>query len=210
MLQARSSCLDARKKSDDLTTATVPAGTTFPAVSRDPCDLLMRATRQPSSSTTLNSVPSIHMRCKMTASLRATATLALRSPLRLASLAPQAFSRRPFRHAGQQHAGCFKQIHAQHGVTALRDSAGPIDLPRGVASGRQSDIGPDTSRSLEARRIVDCRLEAERGDRADTRYGHKPTDLQIMTRQLVNLTVEIVDLLLDGLARRKQRSRLQR
>ena len=31
---------DARKKSDDLTTATVPAGTTFPAVSREPCDLL--------------------------------------------------------------------------------------------------------------------------------------------------------------------------
>src|ERR1700722_16140719 len=37
----------------------------------------------------LNSVPSIHMRCRMTASLRATATLALRSPLRLASLAPK-------------------------------------------------------------------------------------------------------------------------
>jgi hypothetical protein len=43
--------LDARKKSDDLTTATVPAGTTFPAVSQDPRDLLMRATRQASSST---------------------------------------------------------------------------------------------------------------------------------------------------------------
>jgi hypothetical protein len=28
----------------------------------------------------LNSVPSIHMRCRMTASLRATATLAFRSP----------------------------------------------------------------------------------------------------------------------------------
>ena len=42
---------DARKKSDDLTTATVPAGTTFPAVSREPCDLLMRAMRQPFSST---------------------------------------------------------------------------------------------------------------------------------------------------------------
>src|SRR5205814_5174445 len=40
----------------------------------------------------LNSVPSIHMRCRMTASLRATATLALRSPFRLASLIPQAFS----------------------------------------------------------------------------------------------------------------------
>jgi hypothetical protein len=40
----------------------------------------------------LNSVLSIHIRCRMTASLRATATLALRSPLRLASLIPQAFS----------------------------------------------------------------------------------------------------------------------
>jgi hypothetical protein len=40
----------------------------------------------------LNSVRSIHMRCRMTASLRATATVAFRSPFRLASLIPQAFS----------------------------------------------------------------------------------------------------------------------
>src|SRR5262249_39056 len=40
----------------------------------------------------LNSLPSIHIRCRMTASFRATATLALRSPLRFASLTPQAFS----------------------------------------------------------------------------------------------------------------------
>ena len=39
--------------------------------------------------------PSIHMRCRMTASLRATATLALRSPLRLASLTPQPSRRHP-------------------------------------------------------------------------------------------------------------------
>ena len=64
-----------------------------------------------------------------------------------------------------------------------------------MASGGQSDIGTDTSRSLKARRIVDRRLEAQRGDRADTRYGHEPADLHIMPRQLVNLTVEIVDLL---------------
>jgi hypothetical protein len=38
------------------------------------------------------SVPSIHMRCRMTASLRATATLALRMPMRLATRMPQAFS----------------------------------------------------------------------------------------------------------------------
>ena len=40
----------------------------------------------------LNSVPSIHIRCRMTASFRATATLALRSPVRFATLMPQALS----------------------------------------------------------------------------------------------------------------------
>jgi len=42
---------DARKESNDLTTATVPAGTTFPAVLRELCDLLVLAMRQPSWST---------------------------------------------------------------------------------------------------------------------------------------------------------------
>src|ERR1700730_18384017 len=35
----------ARKKSGDLTTATVPAGTSFPAISRDPCGLVILAAR---------------------------------------------------------------------------------------------------------------------------------------------------------------------
>src|SRR5438445_563488 len=77
----------ARQASSDLTTATVPAWTSFPAVSREPCDLLMRYAAA-FFVDQLNSVPSTHMRCRMTASLRATATLALRSPLRLASLIP--------------------------------------------------------------------------------------------------------------------------
>ena len=38
------------------------------------------------------SVPSTHIRCRMTASLRATATLALRMPIRLARRMPHAFS----------------------------------------------------------------------------------------------------------------------
>jgi hypothetical protein len=41
----------ARQASSDLTTATVPAGTSFPAVSRESCDLLICAKRQTSSST---------------------------------------------------------------------------------------------------------------------------------------------------------------
>src|SRR2546423_2897984 len=74
-----------------------------------------------------------------------------------------------------------------------------------MASGRQSDISANTSRSLEAGRIVDRRLEAERGDRADTRHGHEPSELRIITCQLQNLTVEIVSLLLDGLTCLEQR-----
>src|SRR5256885_12256207 len=74
-----------------------------------------------------------------------------------------------------------------------------------MASGRQSDISANTSRSLEAGRIVDRRLEAERGDRADTRHGHEPSDLRIITCQLQNHTIEIVSLLLDGLTCLEQR-----
>ena len=40
----------------------------------------------------------------------------------------------PFWDARQQNPGCFKQVTSQHGVTAFGDSAGPIDLPGGVAS----------------------------------------------------------------------------
>ena len=74
-----------------------------------------------------------------------------------------------------------------------------------MAPSCQSNIGAYTSRSLKARRIVDRRLEAECGDRADTRHGHEPADLHITTRQLVNLAVEIFDLLLNGLACLEQR-----
>jgi hypothetical protein len=69
---------------------------------------------------------------------------------------------------------------------------------------------PQTSgrskQTCELTSSIDRRLEAQCGDRADTGYRHEPADLHIMTRQLVNLAVEIADLLLDGLARGKQRS----
>src|SRR6476620_12259697 len=39
----------------------------------------------------------------------------------------------PFWDARQQNPGCFKQVTSQHGVTAFRDSARPIDLPGGMA-----------------------------------------------------------------------------
>jgi hypothetical protein len=58
----------------------------------------------------LNSLPSIHMRCGMTASFRATAILALRSPLRFATLRPQALSDDPFCYTGEQHIGRLVEV----------------------------------------------------------------------------------------------------
>jgi hypothetical protein len=75
----------------------------------------------------------IHMRCRMTARLRATATLALRSPLRLAS--PQAYS--PGLHGGPfRGASRLLQTGNSHGFAALRDATCPIDL-----SGRMTSTG---------------------------------------------------------------------
>ena len=141
----------------------------------------------------------------MTASLRATATLALRSPLRLASLIPQAFSADHFGTRVSSTLAASNRYVRSMASPHFEISAGPVDLSGGMTSGRQPDIGADTSRSLEACRIVDCRLKAKCGDRTDTRRGHELADLHIMTGQLQNLTVEITDLLLDGLARREQR-----
>src|SRR5262249_52548986 len=84
----------------------------------------------------LNSVLSIHMRCRMTASLRATATLALRNPFRLAILNPHAFS-------------------ADHLDTRVRRTlAASYKFARSMAS-PHFEIRPDQSTSPEAwRRVV--------------------------------------------------------
>ena len=80
-----------RKARGDRTNANVPAGTLDPAVVGGN-SMVCYAVCMAVSFDHLNSVPSIHIRCRMTASFRATATLALRSPLRFASRMPQALS----------------------------------------------------------------------------------------------------------------------
>src|SRR5271165_3041033 len=90
MLQTRSQ-VRARIKSADLTTAIVPARTCLPLIEQELC-VPYAGCKAASFADHLNSVPSTHIRCRMTASFLATATLALRSPLRLASLIPQALS----------------------------------------------------------------------------------------------------------------------
>src|ERR1700719_2223052 len=112
----------------------------------------------------------------------------------------------PLRDARQQNPGCFKQVTSQHGVTAFRDSARPIDLPGGVASTGQPDISTDASRPRKPCRIVNRCLEGERGDRTDPRHRHEPADLRIMASQFHDLAVKFTDLLPDGIARFEQRS----
>ncbi len=76
---------DARQKSGDLTTATVPAGRFFP-----PCH--GNSVISYACYAVAFFVDRRLFRCRMTASFRATATLAWRRPFRLVSLVPQAFS----------------------------------------------------------------------------------------------------------------------
>lgn len=78
-----------RNGSRDLAIAIVPAGTAYPLFA----GILSYATGCAASiNDQLKSVPSTHIRCRMTASLRATATFALRKPLRLVRRTPPAFS----------------------------------------------------------------------------------------------------------------------
>src|SRR5215475_1354183 len=135
MLQAQSLRLRARKKSGDLTTAIVPAGTSFPAVLQESFGLVIARYAATSFFDQLNSVPSTHMRCRMTASLRATATLALRSPLRLVSLMPQAFS--------ADHFGTRVSSTPAASNRYMRSMASP-----------HLDIRPDQSSSPDAWRLV--------------------------------------------------------
>src|SRR5260370_16462462 len=74
-----------------------------------------------------------------------------------------------------------------------------------MAPARYPDIGTHTSRSRKPSRIINCCLERERGDRADTGYGHESLDLRITARQLHNFTVELTDLPLDSPARFEER-----
>jgi hypothetical protein len=51
---------------------------------------------------------------------------------------------------------------------------------------------------LETRWIVDLRFEIQRCNRTDTGYCHEPANLRIMTRQVQNLTMKILNLPLES------------
>src|SRR6266516_21725 len=115
------------------------------------------------------------------------------------------FERRPLCYTGEQHVGCLIEVTSQHLIAAFRDSARPVDLAGCVSSGRQSDVGSDTSRLLEARGVIDRRKEAKSRDWADAGCCHKPSHLSIIARQPHHLAVEVRNLPPDSLACLEQR-----
>jgi len=84
--------------------------------------------------------------------------LAFRSPFRLASLIPQAFSADHFRHTGQQHTGCYRKDNCV--IVPPRDAS--------VVNATSASKRRHFSIRLKRVGIVDRRLEAERSDRTDT------------------------------------------
>ena len=70
-----------------------------------------------------NSVPSLQMRCMITASRRAERDDGLLRPRRLATFIGPGLQPRPFLHPGQQHLSCLIEQRSHHAVAAQRDAA---------------------------------------------------------------------------------------
>src|SRR5260370_16743785 len=98
----------------DLTTAIVPAGTSFPAVLREPCDLvcslrgnlLLRPVE-------LGSVDPHAMQNDR--ELARDGDFGLTEPISLGEPHPPSLYRPPFRHTGHHHPACFEKITPYHG-----------------------------------------------------------------------------------------------
>ena len=139
--------------------AIVPARTSFPALWQDLGFLLL-------GSNLLRPVDRavIHMRRRMTASLRATATLALRSPLRLTSFTPQAFTADPFGTRVSRTPLSLRIDNCAAWHYCIGEATSPIDLStRGVC--RLTRHRRPRFWIARTCRIVNRCLEGERGDR---------------------------------------------
>jgi hypothetical protein len=97
----------ARQASSDLTTATVPAGTSFPAVSREPCDLLC-ALRGGLLRRPVELSPIDPHAVQNDRELASDSDLGLAKPIALGKPHPPRLQRGPFWHTGQQHVGRFE------------------------------------------------------------------------------------------------------
>ena len=118
-----------------------------------------------------NSVPSIHMRCMITANRRSSATIAFFIPRRLAICIAQALSHDHF--WTHHDLGCFVEQRPHHPVTTARYSAAPIHFARLILGACQPKHRPDGLGLAEASWNVDGATIGQRHHGADTRGCHQ-------------------------------------
>ena len=134
--------------------------------------------RTPGSLPKRNSVPSLHMRCRMTASLRATATRARAMPRRLAIFMPQARRLDHLRAAHQQRMGRLVERGAGELVAAAADPAldvGLAGLVARAASGRDARRRRATRRKRSGRSMVARKASAVIGPTPGTLISRRQT-----------------------------------
>ena len=102
------------------------------------------------------SVPSTHIRCKITPILRASATLARFSPRRFATSTAQRFSAEKARHARQQDVRRLIESRAHHRVANACDPSCHVGLARLIFLRGQSEQRPDRFRFVSLRRGPPC------------------------------------------------------
>src|SRR5215472_448331 len=110
----------------------------------------------------------------------------------------------PSLHTGEQHTSSLEEAGSDHGIAALGDPAGQVDLARGIAAWRQSEVGADTPGASEAAWLIDSGAEGQGINRADPRHGHETTALIIVPRHGQQLAGEASDLPAHNLVHGKQ------
>ena len=134
------------KRTCELTSSTIPQRTPFHRLVElefSPIELDPERPHAAASLVHLNSVPSVQMRCIITAKRRASATIAFFIPRCLAIFIAQALSQDHFAERNKHDLGSFIERCPHHLISAARDGARTITLARLVAGGRQSEYGPN-------------------------------------------------------------------
>ena len=119
----------------------------------------------------------------ITASLRASATLALRMPAAPGDAHRPAFERRAaFDRLGQHDMGGLVERLAHRGIADLADPAGVVGLAGLILLRRQAEMGAGLLRRPKPGRVVDGARIGERHDRADRRRRHQQPGLHMLAR----------------------------
>src|SRR5262249_26677000 len=200
MLQSRSLCSRARKKSDDLTTAIVLAGTSFPAsAGADLHSLRGGLLVRPSK---LSSIDPHAMQDH--------GEPAGECYLGKLGAAPFGNSHSPATQGWpaavmHEHMGRLIKRGTHHLVTTAADMTVIIDLSGTMATWREAKMSPHVARACEPLRHIDAGPICERHDHSDTRCRHQSTTHRIAASRCPRHAVKTAELIQEYTAHAQQR-----